>query len=196
MVTETRLRTLSPEEQLEDKLHCGFNKALGMNEQEYRRDFAHIMIQANILREKMSEKRDGAVIVVEPRVRFEKIVTMQNLDVNPAVFYIPRCYPKSQPYAVWTEVFPSSCSLPESYRQISPLEGIQVNQESNLTNFPILALPGGIYERLPYALNKHRVRVLVLENYLGKYRLSQVYRHEINSLVGVLGCWKGNDNEI
>lgn len=194
METFIKSKILLPDEQLDGKINCGFHQALNKTEKEYRQDFVNALTQAKILQAKVREKVDGFVSIIEPRIPFDKLISLQRLDIDPAVYYTPSCYPSAQPYAIWTEIF-SSESFPESFRQLSPIEGIQINLEPALNTFFILALPGGEYENMIFSPAENRARILVLEHFLGKYRLGQIYRNELDSSVGVVGSWKGNIND-
>lgn len=179
---------LSPEQQLENKIFNGFPQALGKNADEYRQDFSGALARAKLLQEKMGNSGFGSVSIIEPRIPFGMLLNLQGLDLDPAVFYTPRNYPKAHPYAVWTKTFSDRSSLPASFRYALPLEGIQMNEEAALQNSTSLALLGGGYEKTIYAPDKNRLRILVIERYFDKYRISQIYNHELDGRAMVVGC--------
>lgn len=191
METYVGSKILLLEEQLENKIALGFHQALNKSEQQYRENFNNALENAKVLRKRM-ENDFGFPVLVEPRIPFRRQLELMKIDIDQAVFYEPLHFPNARPYAIWVSSFDHLISLPKPYRDAMPLEGIQIKIPDSFRGFPVTTLDGGKYERLPYAPDSKRARVLVLENFLGKYRVGQIHRYEICDRLGRLACFWGN----
>lgn len=185
---------------VDEKIKRGFAEELRMQPAEYLNSFQAAIEDAV----RMSGGHPNQLLtLVETRIPFRRQLELSGIGLDQAVFYGVRL-PGRNPYAVSLRVVctqerpfaegasynVAARSLPDNLRPASPLEGINADVEQVLDQ-SFVVLPGGEYD-MPGILTggSTRFRILCLERYFGRPRISHIYLAERDALVGMLTAYK------
>ena len=201
MMLEQELRNqevMSLKDQTELLIRAGYPKELGMSEDEYEDEAAIAVALSDPL-------KNTIPTLVEQRIDFKRQLDLLGLALDPAVFTFPstqennltvsHLFVISRMYgAEGGMTLPAIAeSLKEPLRPANPFETLPV-YESVLKKSNV-ALIGGSFDRLPglQTGSEEIRRMLVLENFLGKPRISYEFSENKDAYLGLLVAQKHND---
>jgi len=184
---------------IEDKVTHRFHYELKMDENSYRDSFQEAV--GTIMNS--DSPSEAYVSLVEPRIPFIKQIELLGIGLNPAIYYT--VLPTHQnPYGVYLNVIGSNeellqrwgtyqdtiQSLPKNLRPATPFEGINAAFNSILTR-KFVSLPGGRYKMPGVCTGGNaKNKVLCLEQFLGKPRISHIRLSKNDFLVGMLTAYQ------
>lgn len=199
MTAETHIQRIEQVciDQINHKIADGYHLALGKTPEQYMGDFDQVIQQAVLEPTDMQ----AMLVLVDPRVPFREQVSLRGVDLDPAVFYIPRHYPSARPYVVYLEIIDGKNNLirrglnprniirnlPTELRPASPMEGINADIDYILGQM-FVNMPGGAFieEDILVGSSSTRTRTLCLERFLGRPRITHKYLDKFDGFIGML----------